>query len=108
MSTPVRVLLALLGATVCPLFTATSYAQAVPIHNALNGFRTSFESVLTQHGIVGGGFALVRGDEPAETLVFGEARREAHQLIDNATAYNWASITKTMTAIAILQLRDRG
>jgi CubicO group peptidase (beta-lactamase class C family) len=26
----------------------------------------------------------------------------------SATAYNWASITKTMTAIAILQLRDRG
>ncbi len=31
-----------------------------------------------------------------------------HQRVDADTAYNWASITKTMTAIAILQLRDRG
>jgi CubicO group peptidase (beta-lactamase class C family) len=30
------------------------------------------------------------------------------QPVDADTAYNWASITKTMTAIAILQLRDRG
>ena len=28
--------------------------------------------------------------------------------MDAETAYNWASITKTLTAIAILQLRDRG
>jgi CubicO group peptidase (beta-lactamase class C family) len=28
--------------------------------------------------------------------------------VDADTAYNWASITKTMTAIAILQLRDHG
>ena len=39
---------------------------------------------------------------------FGEARQGLHQPIDADTAYNWASITKTMTAIAILQLRDRG
>ncbi|HWT66226.1 MAG TPA: serine hydrolase domain-containing protein, partial [Terracidiphilus sp.] len=31
-----------------------------------------------------------------------------HHPIDAETAYNWASITKTFTAIAILQLRDRG
>jgi CubicO group peptidase (beta-lactamase class C family) len=45
---------------------------------------------------------------PAETLRFGEASSDKHQPIDDATSYNWASITKTMTAIAILQLRDRG
>ena len=39
---------------------------------------------------------------------FGNARAETHTPVDAETAYNWASITKTMTAIAILQLRDRG
>jgi CubicO group peptidase (beta-lactamase class C family) len=41
-------------------------------------------------------------------LFFGEARKATHQPVDSETSYNWASITKTMTAIAILQLRDRG
>ena len=79
-------------------------APAGPIDN----FRPRFQSVLQQHGVIGGGFAFVHGSAPADTLVFGEMNSETHQPIDSATAYNWASITKTMTAIAILQLRDRG
>jgi CubicO group peptidase (beta-lactamase class C family) len=57
---------------------------------------------------VGGGFALIHDQGQAQTITFGEARGDTHRRIDDATAYNWASITKTMTAIAILQLRDRG
>ena len=57
---------------------------------------------------MGGGFAIVRGSGPAQALSFGQARSDTGQRVDDATAYNWASITKTMTAIAILQLRDRG
>ena len=83
-------------------------AQAISSNPELDSFRPKFESVLKQHGIGGGGFALVRGQGQAQTIVFGEARRETHQRVDDATTYNWASITKTMTAIAILQLRDRG
>ena len=41
-------------------------------------------------------------------LFFGKARKDTQQPVDGETSYNWASITKTMTAIAILQLRDRG
>ncbi|MGA8743276.1 MAG: serine hydrolase domain-containing protein [Terracidiphilus sp.] len=90
------------------LFAATGSAQAVAPHSPLDAFRPQFESVLQQHGVVGGGFALIRGRGPAQTIAFGEARSDTHQRVDDATAYNWASITKTMTAIAILQLRDRG
>ena len=99
---------ALAAAAACLLFAATSHGQASASRSSLDEFRPQFESVLKQHEIVGGGFALVRGQAPERTLVFGEARRDTHQRIDDATAYNWASITKTMTAIAILQLRDRG
>ncbi len=90
------------------ILAAPALAQTDAKDPALDAFRPKFESVLKQHGIVGGGFALVRGQGPAETIVFGEARRDSHQPVDDATTYNWASITKTMTAIAILQLRDRG
>jgi CubicO group peptidase (beta-lactamase class C family) len=67
-----------------------------------------FDAVLAQHGIVGGGIAVVHGQEPATEFFFGAMRSGAHQPVDAETSYNWASITKTMTAIAILQLRDRG
>ncbi len=87
---------------------ATTHAQPAVSQSALDKFRPQFESVLKQHGIVGGGFALVRGQGQAQTIAFGEARADSHQRIDDATSYNWASITKTLTAIAILQLRDRG
>lgn len=89
-------------------FAGSLAGQSVPRDGSIAAFRPKFEAVLKQHGVVGGGFALVRGQGPAETISFGEANRSSHQPIEDATSYNWASITKTMTAIAILQLRDRG
>jgi len=81
---------------------------AVPALAQIDAFHARFTSVLQQHGIVGGGFALVRAQgEPAE-FWFGDARRDPDRPVDAATTYNWASITKTMTSIAILQMRDRG
>ena len=76
-------------------------AQRDDLHNRFN-------AALTLHGVVGGGLALVHAQAPATEFWFGEASRASHRPIDADTAYNWASITKTMTAIAILQLRDRG
>ncbi|MFY9855413.1 MAG: serine hydrolase domain-containing protein [Terracidiphilus sp.] len=91
------------------LLTAAAVAQgsaAAPAN--LEAFGKQFDATLAQHGVVGGGFAFVHGTAPATERFFGEARRETHQPVDAATAFNWASITKTFTAIAILQLRDRG
>ena len=77
-------------------------------HSEIDAFHRRFDAELEVHGVIGGGFALVRQKGPAEAFFAGEARRETHMPADGDTAYNWASITKTMTAIAILQLRDRG
>ena len=74
----------------------------------LASLETDFRAQLTRHGVVGGGLAVIHAGAPPTEFIFGEARRENHQPVDADTAYNWASITKTMTAIAILQLRDRG
>ena len=87
-----------------PLFPAVSARAQSPI----DAFQSRFQSVLTQHGVVGGGFAFIHGPAPATQFFFGSARNEPGPRVDAETAYNWASITKTMTAIAILQLRDRG
>ena len=97
---PHRLVLTLVCAALC--------YQSRPAGAQLEQFHTQFTTVLKQHGVVGGGFAFVHGPGPATEYFFGEARHDTHQQVDADTAYNWASITKTMTAIAILQLRDRG
>lgn len=87
------------------LFLALTVATLAPAQ--IDQFRPVFDSALNQHHIVGGAFAFIHStDKPAE-FFYGQARANA-QAIDASTAYNWASITKTFTAIAILQLRDRG
>jgi CubicO group peptidase (beta-lactamase class C family) len=74
----------------------------------LESFHQTFDQTMTRHGIVGGAFGFERGTDRPTEFFFGDARGELHQKIDAQTTYNWASITKTFTAIAILQLRDRG
>jgi CubicO group peptidase (beta-lactamase class C family) len=95
-----RLALRLASACVLLLLARASTAQT-------DSVRARFEAVLSQHGVVGGGFAILQTQHPPAEFWFGEARRNTHQPVDADTAYNWASITKTMTAIAILQLRDR-
>jgi CubicO group peptidase (beta-lactamase class C family) len=85
---------------------AIALSESAPAQ--MGAFHAKFDSVLKQHGVVGGGFAFVHGAAPATQYFYGEARSDTHQPVDADTTYNWASITKTMTAIAILQLRDRG
>jgi len=94
-------------AEIMVLITA-SILFAVPSLAQIDAFQPRFEAALTRHGVVGGGFAFVHGPATATEFNFGVAKQETKQPIDVETAYNWASITKTMTAIAILQLRDRG
>jgi CubicO group peptidase (beta-lactamase class C family) len=84
-------------------FTLTLAAHAQP-----DSLHQKFDSALTHHGIVGGALSVVRPSGQPIEYFHGEARTDTHQPTGAATAYNWASITKTFTAIAILQLRDRG
>ncbi len=94
---------ALLSMAVAALFGSAACA-----HAQLDELHSRFDSELTRHGIVGGGLAFMHGSQPASEWSFGEANRATHQRVDAETSYNWASITKTLTAIAILQLRDHG
>jgi CubicO group peptidase (beta-lactamase class C family) len=108
MPTRLRAVLTLawaLGAISCP---ATGRAQTTSSHDSTGGFQDRFTTVLAQRGVVGGGFGLLNSRGEEEVFATGESNRTTHQKVDAATSYNWASITKTMTAIAILQLRDHG
>jgi len=95
------------AARIISVFIAFVFAASCSAQTPIDAFQPRFASVLTHHGVVGGGFAFVHGPAAATPFFFGNASIDTKHSIDAETAYNWASITKTMTAIAILQLRDR-
>jgi len=59
-------------------------------------------------GMVGASWAFFHGGAYATHELFGHADLETARQVDEATIYHWGSITKTLTGIAIMQLRDRG
>jgi CubicO group peptidase (beta-lactamase class C family) len=92
----------------CMMSIVLLIGSSVAAQSPLDGFHTRFDAEFRRHGVVGGGFAFVHGTGPTTEFFSGVARSATQRPIDAHTAYNWASITKTMTAIAIMQLRDRG
>lgn len=69
---------------------------------------TSFRQRLADEGIVGGSLWLVDGKGAIRRELVGFADLASGRPVDERTIFHWASITKTFTGIAIMQLRDRG
>jgi CubicO group peptidase (beta-lactamase class C family) len=97
-----------LGALAAAITPAGRAPQQSPASAPIEAFHQHFHDELARHGVVGGGVALAHGANAPAEYFYGRARTETGAPVDADTAYNWASITKSMTAIAILQLRDRG
>ena len=70
--------------------------------------RDYFHATLAEQGVVGGSLLFVRGDSVLAREHYGFADLDSRRRTDDHTIYHWASITKTFTAIALMQLRDRG
>lgn len=73
-----------------------------------SSYAQSFDALAAADGIVGGGIVLVKDGRMVAHHEFGYADREHRVPISLQTIYHYGSITKTLTAIAIMQLRDRG
>jgi len=71
-------------------------------------FRALHRAEVQKAGIAGSSFYVIRDGRTVVADHIGEQDADAHVPVDAQTIYHWASITKTMTGIAILQLRDRG
>jgi CubicO group peptidase (beta-lactamase class C family) len=89
-----------------PVRPAAAPGQAA--QQALAAFDRFFDSRLAEQGIVGAGFLLAHDHRTVHQKAFGFADLAARRPVDADTVFHWASITKTFTAIAIMQLRDRG
>jgi CubicO group peptidase (beta-lactamase class C family) len=75
---------------------------------ALGEFRKLHRSEVERSGIAGSSFYVIRDGRTVAADHLGEQDSDGHVPVDSQTIYHWASITKTMTGIAIMQLRDRG
>ncbi len=71
-------------------------------------FKIFYDQSMRKHGIVGSSFMPIHDGQVIAQEFFGLANQEKQQPIDENTIYHWASITKTFTGVAIMQLRDRG
>ncbi len=88
------------------VLSAAAAAQRPP--GAWQGVKTFFVDGVTREGIVGASLAWVK-DGSLETIeTTGQADRATNTPVTRDTIYHWASITKTFTAVAIMQLRDQG
>ncbi|NIJ19199.1 CubicO group peptidase (beta-lactamase class C family) [Sphingomonas naasensis] len=96
---------------ICLLLTTVATpaaAQDDRFDAAIAGFRKLHRAEVQRAGIAGSSFYVVRDGKTVVADHLGEQDAEAHVPVDARTIYHWASITKTMTGIAIMQLRDRG
>jgi CubicO group peptidase (beta-lactamase class C family) len=67
-----------------------------------------YHGLLERAGIVGSSLMVVRDGQILARQTEGFQDLDRRIPVDDATIYHWASITKTFTGIAIMQLRDRG
>jgi CubicO group peptidase (beta-lactamase class C family) len=75
---------------------------------AFQEFRTNYLSELRGGGFVGASFYFIRDNKVVAREFYGLADAGRGVPVDEETIYHWASITKTFTGIAVMQLRDRG
>ncbi|MBC7929741.1 MAG: beta-lactamase family protein [Rubrivivax sp.] len=95
------------------LFVTATDGQTTPkqpgvFEQAYREFKKNYEDELRRAGIVGSSFYLVQDNRIVAKEFYGLAHAEQNRAVDEETIYHWASITKTFTGIAIMQLRDRG
>ena len=89
------------------LYTAGA-ASASLAGTGARDFHAFYSAGLQKNGIVGSSFLLTHPNATPVEIVYGYSNLSKRAPVDHDTCYHWASITKTFTAIAVMQLRDRG
>ena len=71
-------------------------------------FTKTFQAYVDSDYVVGASVVLMKNGRVVGRYNTGHANRAANVSVDSQTIFHWGSITKSLTAIAIMQLRDRG
>ena len=70
-------------------------------------FTRAFDAYATGDSVVGAGVLVLRDGRVLAHHEYGFADRALGRRVDERTIFHWGSITKTLTAVAVMQLRDR-
>ena len=95
-----------LATTFLLCIAALPLAQSAP--SGWTGFVAAYTAALPQHAIVGSSVAFIENGAITARANYGMRDAAGNLPVNDDTIFHWASITKTFTAIGILQLRDRG
>jgi CubicO group peptidase (beta-lactamase class C family) len=94
------------------VLAAASLALAAPVRGQTSkrwtDFTHAFQAYVDSDHVVGASVVYVRDGRVAMRYDAGMQDRAGGVHVDSQTIYHWGSITKSLTAIAIMQLRDRG
>ena len=81
--------------------------QADEINRSWPDIARLHRDLTNKAAIVGSGLAFVKDGQIAARSFQGYQDLESRRPIDDDTIYHWASVTKTFTGVAVMQLRDR-
>lgn len=89
------------------LLSVTSVAAA-QVPPGWSSYTESFAGFIEAQGVVGGAIAWVHNGRMIATREFGFADRDRRVPVTRSSIFHWGSITKTLTAVAVMQLSERG
>jgi CubicO group peptidase (beta-lactamase class C family) len=87
------------------IVSAAARAQAPA---AWTEFTRTFQAYADSDEVVGAAVVLMKNGQAIARYTTGQANRATNVAVDSQTIFHWGSITKSLTAISIMQLRDRG
>src|SRR6516162_9527860 len=82
--------------------------RARPLKAQQSHFSAAFSDFVHADGTVGASYIVLDKGQITDSGTWGMADASLKQPVDQNTVFHWGSITKTLTAVAIMQLRDRG
>ena len=101
----------MLRAVISRVVIALGCAALVAAQSSSDGWprvAALYRQRLQDAGIVGSGLMVVRNGVVVHQAFEGFQDQQTRRPVDERTIFHWASITKTLTGVAIMQLRDRG
>jgi CubicO group peptidase (beta-lactamase class C family) len=84
------------------LFAAAAPVRPAAAQRGWSAVTRGFDAFAAAARVVGGSAALMRDGRIVARHHYGFADREAGRRAGDSTVYHWASITKTLGAIAVL------
>jgi CubicO group peptidase (beta-lactamase class C family) len=93
------------GESILPMGNVVLKQQSMSPSQA---FQDDFDKYVHEDSIIGASYVVLQDGRGIAWHAVGMADRDLNQPVDQNTIFHWGSITKTLTAVAVMQLRDRG